>query len=272
MATKQMTNGRAAAPVPDSAKTGSLVIPRPHFPMLDFPIIGTAPYVQQAMSEKTKRALAEQYATQEGPARKKTRVKRNYDEDMANACHRSEEGWYGIPAPAFRAACIDVMRMTNYKMTNAKMSIFCRGNGWDAADPGTSLVRLIAPPPRQRQDAMRNTGGGVDIRIRPEWRYWMAVVTLRWDGGQFDAQDVLNLLTRAGEQVGIGEGRPFSKDSYGQGWGTFEVLTEAHILPMELHGALRAWMAEYRRHELTPLFDGLLATIPGTVLPAGESR
>ena len=36
--------------------------------------------------------------------------------------------------------------------------------------------------------------------------------------------EVRNLLVRAGVQVGIGEGRPYSKKSYGMGWGTFEVV------------------------------------------------
>jgi hypothetical protein len=46
---------------------------------------------------------------------------------------------------------------------------------------------------------------------------------LRWDADQFSVNDVMNLLSRAGVQVGIGEGRPFSKNSNGMGWGTWEV-------------------------------------------------
>jgi hypothetical protein len=37
----------------------------------------------------------------------------------------------------------------------------------------------------------------------------------------------VNLLDRAGQQVGIGAGRPFSKKSVGQGWGTFSVDQQA---------------------------------------------
>jgi len=32
-----------------------------------------------------------------------------------------------------------------------------------------------------------------------------------------------NLLARAGLQVGIGEGRPDSKNSAGMGWGLFQI-------------------------------------------------
>jgi len=34
----------------------------------------------------------------------------------------------------------------------------------------------------------------------------------------------VNLIARAGEQVGIGEGRPYSKQSNGLGYGIFKVI------------------------------------------------
>jgi hypothetical protein len=39
----------------------------------------------------------------------------------------------------------------------------------------------------------------------------------------FTPEHVAALLQRAGMQVGIGEGRPDSKRSVGQGWGLFTV-------------------------------------------------
>jgi hypothetical protein len=73
--------------------------------------------------------------------------------------------------------------------------------------------------------ATRNATGVADIRVRPMWRKWALNVVLRFDADQFTTSDVVNLLSRAGEQVGIGEGRPFSKSSNGLGFGTFTVET-----------------------------------------------
>jgi len=42
----------------------------------------------------------------------------------------------------------------------------------------------------------------------------------------FSGADIANLVLRAGIQVGIGEGRPFSKNSCGMGWGTFEITSQ----------------------------------------------
>lgn len=40
------------------------------------------------------------------------------------------------------------------------------------------------------------------------------------------AVDVANLMNRVGAQVGIGEGRPDSKNSAGMGWGLFSIETK----------------------------------------------
>jgi hypothetical protein len=69
----------------------------------------------------------------------------------------------------------------------------------------------------------RNATGVVDVRARPMWRRWQLNVRIKYDSDQFTASDVVNLVARAGQQVGIGEGRPFSKSSNGIGFGTFEV-------------------------------------------------
>ena len=65
--------------------------------------------------------------------------------------------------------------------------------------------------------------GEMMIAARPMWREWSADVTVTFDRDQFNEEDVLNLLCRAGLQVGIGEGRHDSRKSHGMGWGTFEV-------------------------------------------------
>ena len=71
---------------------------------------------------------------------------------------------------------------------------------------------------------VRNDNGVIDIRVRPMWRTWWADVTIEFDGDMISPESVVNLLDRAGRQVGIGEGRPFSKNSSGMGWGRFAVV------------------------------------------------
>lgn len=192
-----------------------------------FKIRGDAPLVickfSKKQREKMMAAMAQTSAQKKGKA---AREPRNYEQDFQQARHVSTEGWDGIPAAAFRAAMIDACRTVGLVMTKAKMSVFINPDGFDK-DEGTPLVKIISEtPPEQTEMLVRNDNGGADIRIRPMWRQWEAQVQVKFDADMITPESVVNLLDRAGQQVGVCEGRPFSKNSCGQGWGTFRVVTE----------------------------------------------
>lgn len=187
-------------------------------------IQGTAPFVQNKFSHKAKLKMMADMATPKNAKKAKSeRPPRDYDQDFIQAQHISVAGWNGIPCAAFRAAMIDACRTVGMVMTRAKMSVFVIADGFDR-DDGTPLVRLIADQPERLESLVRNDNGGADIRVRPMWREWRADVTLQFDEDMITRESVVNLLDRAGCQVGVGEGRPFSKNSVGQGWGTFTVI------------------------------------------------
>lgn len=189
-----------------------------------------SPHVQCAFSQKAKEQMMAAMATSKAERKAKTaRPPRNFDEDFRQAQHVSVAGWNGIPASAFRKAMIDACRTVNLVMTKAKMAVFIVADGFDRAD-GTPLVRLLAADgtpaaaPERTEMLVRNDNGSADIRIRPMWREWAADVTVEFDADMITLESVVNLLDRAGRQVGVGEGRPFSKNSVGMGWGTFTVV------------------------------------------------
>ena len=199
-----------------------LTITAPNLVTAGLRIVGVAPYMQAKFSEKSRQAMMAKQAAGSVAKKGAKREGRDFDADFVAAQHRAAEGWAGIPAAALRNACIDACRMVGFQMTRAKMSIFIQPDGFDVTD-GTPLVRLVAAEPERTEMATRNATGVVDIRIRPMWRVWSALVRLTFDADQFTLQDVTNLLARAGLQVGIGEGRPFSKSSAGLGFGLFTV-------------------------------------------------
>lgn len=118
---------------------------------------------------------------------------------------------------------IDACRLINFKMTIAKSAIFIIADGLDAQEK-VPLIKLRADPPEAYEAVVRLATGVPDICVRPLWKEWRATVTVQYDADLFSAGDVANLLLRAGLQVGIGEGRPYSKRSAGQGWGTFRLV------------------------------------------------
>lgn len=200
----------------------TIAIKAPEFRILEVRIKGAAPYVQHRFYKK-----AEIIATQMAGAQaksKKVREARDFENDYRQSMHVSRQGWIGIPASCFRNAMISACRTVGYKMTHAKLAASVIADGFDA-DDGTPLVRINGEP-RQHFAHCRNDNGSVDIRCRPMWEEWSATVRIRFDAGMFSAGDIVNLMMRVGMQVGIGEGRPDSRDSAGLGWGLFDLVTE----------------------------------------------
>ncbi|MFH1157070.1 MAG: hypothetical protein V1793_25010 [Pseudomonadota bacterium] len=200
-----------------------ITITPPNFQRISIVLEGTAPLMQARFSAKSMQAMMAKQAAGSTANKGKKREPRDFDDDFKQAMHVSSEGWIGVPAAALRNACIDVCRMVGFKMTHAKMSIFVEANGNDVVD-GQPLVKLDAPYPEKTEMATRNATGVADIRVRPMWREWKLPVTFRYDADQFTANDVVNLVARAGEQIGLGEGRPYSKSSNGMGYGTFRIV------------------------------------------------
>jgi hypothetical protein len=94
--------------------------------------------------------------------------------------------------------------------------------GFEARD-GSPMVRILGCKAIHDTRPGRNDGGGIDMRNRPRYDGWHARLKIQYDADLLSAQDVLNLLARAGVSVGIGDGRPSSPNSNGLGFGTFEV-------------------------------------------------
>jgi len=193
----------------------------PHIETAKFQIVGTAPYVQARFSAKAMQAMHEKHEAGSTANKKKTRNKRDFDEDYKQAMHIAVDGWIGIPAGAIRAAMISACRLVGFKMTLAKLSVFVQADGFDKVD-GIPLIRIEGKPEKSEM-AVRNQTGVIDLRMRPMWREWSAVVRIQYDADQFTLTDISNLLQRVGLQVGIGEGRPDSRESAGLGWGTFRI-------------------------------------------------
>lgn len=211
----------------EPAKAGKQVvqIAAPKLRIAEFKLIGTSPYVQLRFSQKAMNQMMDKMKAGSQAKGKKVRAARDFDDDMQQAQHISTEGWVGIPAGSFRAAMVSACRLVNFKMTLAKMSVFIIEDGYDKVD-GVPLVKLDAGKPEKNVMAVRNQTGVADIRCRPMWKKWAVKLRVRFDEDQFSLTDITNLLMRVGIQVGLGEGRPDSRESCGLGWGTFSIQAQ----------------------------------------------
>lgn len=186
--------------------------------------IGTAPYVQNKFGNKERDKLHKKHAAGDQPVKTKApRPPKDFEANFEGAMHRMVDGRAGIPATAFRNAMIDACRVAGFVMTRAKMTVFVGQDGYDP-DDGTPMVAFDKGEPAYTEMVTRNSDGTPDLRVRPMWAPgWEVTLRLTFDADQFSLSDVVNLLARAGAQVGVGEGRPFSKNSNGMGWGTFRI-------------------------------------------------
>lgn len=222
--TAEKANGRITMPEvkPEQKETVSIKPLRQR--VLELKINGLTPFGQLRFSKKQQDAIRVKHEAGSQAGTKKNRKARDFNDDYQQSMYRLPDGGYGIHAAAFRNAMISACRLVNFKMTLAKLAVRVIEDGYDALD-NTPLVRLHGEP-EQWIAPVRNATGVVDLRCRAMWKEWSATVRIWFDEDLFSASDIVNLMVRVGQQVGVGEGRPDGRDGAGMGMGLFEVLLD----------------------------------------------
>lgn len=203
--------------------TAVVAITPPDFRHLAIQIRGIAPLVINRFSAKAMEMMKQTQEAGSTARSRKTRESKNFDQLFESAKHVSDDGWEGIHAAAFRNAAISACRACGFKMTHAKLAFSVMQDGFDRVD-GAPLVRLTEGVAEQWIAPTRNATGVIDLRSRPMYRQWATTLRIRYDAGMLTDADVVNLISRVGMQVGVGEGRPDSKNSAGLGFGLFEIV------------------------------------------------
>jgi len=93
-------------------------------------------------------------------------------------------------------------KQLGYVMTDLK--------GWFFIEPDekeTNLVEIIGTH-QMRTDMVRIGMGTADVRYRPEYQTWGAVLTINYNSKSISIEQIAELLALAGFSCGIGEWRP----------------------------------------------------------------
>jgi hypothetical protein len=205
-------------------ETKDIRITAPNYHVLKTTLVGTAPFVSNNFAQEAEDEMREkQEAGQSAKTGGKNREAKDFKKGFLGSLHESEDGWYGIPATAFRAALIRACAVVGVEMTKAKMCVFVEADGYEKGR-GTPLVKIVKGKPEQFISPVRNANGSIDLRSRAKFAPgWEVTIRVRYDADLFKQEMIANLINRAGISVGVGAGRPFSTASAGQGWGTFEI-------------------------------------------------
>ena len=206
-------------------ESGTFTVLAPNFQTLKVMIEGNAPLMINRFSMKMRRQIEDKQTAKDHVSRK--RSPKDYKAEFDGARYISRQGWDGFYAGSIRNAMIGAARFVDgLQMTKAKGFLFIEADGFDK-DDGTPLIKIIGRKPIHDTRPVRLESGVADLRNRPRWDKWSAELRIKFDADHISANDVVNLLARAGSQVGICEGRPGAPNSFGIGFGTFAVKSKA---------------------------------------------
>lgn len=164
-----------------------------------FTIRGLSPLIQHKWSEKALREIREK----KGGKKTRDRTPTDPDAEFSAAAYLTEDGQYGIPLLAFKAALISAAHKDlGIEKTLVRKALFI------PSDDAEGVIPMDADAPIMREDCVRVGQGGTDLRYRPEFREWRVDITAEIDSDLLKVEDLITLVNRAGFGVGIGEWRP----------------------------------------------------------------
>lgn len=189
-------------------KAAAIQIDRIAVEAISVPIIGTAPLIMHRFSEKAKRQMLD--AMQ---GRKTPKEPKDPQAEYEAAAYRFEDGGYGFPVIAFKAATVDASRFYGKTVTKVglRQFLFMRG---DLGVDGQQLARIEGEP-HLHEDVVRVGMSGTDLRYRPEFSEWRTTLHVIYVTSAMTRSSVLSLIDAGGMGVGIGEWRPEKDGDFG---------------------------------------------------------
>jgi hypothetical protein len=179
------------------------------------PIEGITPLMTHRFSEKAKKQMLEDQV------KTRTKAKRPPQDPEAEyhaARYIMEDGKRdGFPAVGFKAAIVGAARLFDgISMTALKQAIYVQGEGSE------QLIHIQAEP-RMREDVTRVGMGTANLRYRPEYWPWKALLPVTYVPSMIDESSVLALVDAAG-MGGVGEWRPSAPKSATGSYGQFHAV------------------------------------------------
>jgi len=164
-------------------------------------LVGTSPLIVHKWSEKAKKQMLDKQMKRASQGK----AAKDPDQDYRESLYIRDDGTYGFPAVAFKAAAVRAGTYCEMKM------VFLRGAFHVEGD----LVHVEGEPQR-REDMVRVGMGTADIRYRPEFPKWATELDVSYNSRALAAEQIVNLFEIAGFAVGVGEWRPEKDGQFGR--------------------------------------------------------
>lgn len=207
-ATKKLTANAEEVVKTEGAKTAKkaekINILRPKIRNLAVTVTGMSPLLSHNWSERQKEAMRKKHA-QEATERKQ---KRDPEAEYLAARYVNKRGEDCILARAVKKAMVNAGGFVDAYKSHIRGAVFVLGE----------LIPIKCKERVQREDVVRLAGQQrpADLRYRPEYREWTAAIPMQFDEGILSAEQVVNLLERAGFSIGIGDWRVECNGDFGR--------------------------------------------------------
>lgn len=187
------------------------------------PIVGTAPLIIHNWAEKSKRQMLDAMQGRKAPKQVKD-PQAEYEAAFYRIAHEDGPDTYGVPAIAFKQCTVNAARFfdKSVTMTDMRQTLFFRGVVTKA--DAQQLVEIDGEA-RMREDVVKVGVNGRDLRYRPEFVKWSALLRVTFVAAKIDRGSVLSLIDAGGMGVGVGEWRPEKRGDYG----TFAIDTAKDV-------------------------------------------
>ena len=173
------------------------------------PIVGVSPLIVHKFSEKAKRQMLD--AMQ---GRKSPKAPKDPEAEYEAAAYRLDDGGYGFPAIAFKAATVSAARFFDKSVTMVSLRQTLFFSGEMSKTEGQLMVRIEGEPV-MREDVVRVGNGGTDLRYRPMFSEWQTELEITYVRSMLTRESVLSLVEAGGLGVGVGEWRPEKRGDMG---------------------------------------------------------
>lgn len=198
------------------SESRTIEIPAPNFREIVVTVRGRPPgLLSDRYGERTRELIKEREAN---PNRRQEKVARDPEAEFLGALYviaqaNGKPTRYGFPGPAFHKAMIAAAgRFAGLKNMGPTLA--------GAITIEADLVELRASEPIMREDPRSIKGQRSSLIYRAWFEEWETDLPIRFDADLFTEKQVLNLIARAGEQVGVGNWRPEKKGNFGR----FEIV------------------------------------------------
>jgi hypothetical protein len=182
---------------------------------INIPIVGDSPLLIHRFSQKAQDMMLDKQMKRANPGKQERNPWSDFCESLywmdgmpAKPTDEDvETARFGFPAIGFKSSAVTACTSLGKDITKLAAR--------QAFHIDHELVQIHGIP-KLRQDVVRIGMGTTDLRFRPEFMPWSAVLPVKYNTRAISAEQLINLFETAGFAVGIGEWRPQRDGQFGR--------------------------------------------------------